>query len=367
MAYAGQGVEMTVAVKLAAALVGLLALGACREQAEQPAPVRPVRTVVVQHTTDSDPITLTGQIQSRDQVNLAFRIDGRLVKRAASVGSVISAGAIVARLQDDDAQNALRTARASLSAAQGSLTQAEADEGRQKELLASGIIAKARYEQALQALQASQAQVDAAEAQVQSAEDTLSYTELKADSSGTVTATGAEVGEVVHAGQMVVQLAREGGKDAVFNVPAKMIRNVPDDPLVTVALADDSSITATGHVREVSPQAEATTGTYVVKVALTQPPQSMRLGATVTGSVSLSSEPVIRLPGTALTEVDSGPAVWVVDPATSIVSPREVSVLRYDSDAVIINDGLSNGEVVVTAGVHALRPGQKVRLPDRAS
>ncbi|MGH6924132.1 MAG: efflux RND transporter periplasmic adaptor subunit [Propylenella sp.] len=358
---------MTVALRLTAALVGALTLGACREQAEQAPPVRPVRTVVVQHTTDSDPITLTGQIQSRDQVNLAFRIDGRLVERSVSVGSVVAAGASVARLQEDDAQNALRTARANLSAAQASLSQAQSDEARQKALLAKEIIAKARYEQAQQALQAAEAQVESAEAQLQSAEDRLGYTVLTADSSGTVVATGAEAGEVVRAGQMVVQLAREGGKDAVFNVPAQLIRNAPEDPLVTVALADDPSITATGHVREVAPQADVTTGTYVVKVALSEPPQSMRLGATIVGSVSLSSEPVVRLPGTALTDVEGSSAVWVVDPAASTVSPRKVSVLRYDSDAVIIAEGLADGEIVVTAGVHALRPGQEVRLLDRSS
>jgi RND family efflux transporter MFP subunit len=358
---------MTVAARLAAVLLGGLVLGACQEETVQSSPVRPVRTVTVQHTTDSDPITLTGLIQSRDQVNLAFRIDGRLVERTVSVGSRVTPGEIVARLQADDAENALRTARANLSAAQATFAQAEADEARQKELLTKGIIAAARYEQAEQALQSARAQVEVAEAQLQSAEDTLGYTELRTDSDGTVTATGAETGEVVRAGQMVVQLARESGKDAVFNVPAQLIRNAPRDPVVTVSLADDPGITATGHVREVAPQADVTTGTYVVKVSLVEPPESMRLGATVVGSVSLSSAPVVRLPGTALTEIDGDAAVWVVDPAEMTVSARQVSVLRYDAEAAIIDDGLTDGEVVVTAGVHALRPGQEVRLLDRRS
>jgi multidrug efflux pump subunit AcrA (membrane-fusion protein) len=93
----------------------------------------------------------------------------------------------------------------------------------------------------------------------------------------------------------------------------------------------------------------------------------MRLGATVVGSISLSTEPVVRLPGTALTEIDGGAAVWVVDPTAMTVSARQVSVLRYDAEAVIIDDGLADGEVVVTAGVHALRPGQEVRLLDGSS
>ncbi len=359
---------MTVALRLAAALATGLALGACQDEAVETSPVRPVRTVVVQHATDADPITLTGQIQSRDQANLAFRIDGRLVERPVSVGTRVAAGQVVARLQTDDAENALRSARANLAAAQAMLSQAAADEARQKELLSKQIIAEARYEQAEQALQSAEAQVEAAQAQLASAEDSLGYTELQADSGGVVTAVGAEAGEVVRAGQMVAQVAREGGKDAVFNVPAQMIRNAPTpDPLVTIALADDPAISATGHVREVAPQADATTGTYVVKVGLTEPPEAMRLGATVVGSVALSTLPVVRLPGTALTQVDGGASVWVVDPAGMTVSARPVSVLRYDADDVIISDGLADGEVVVTAGVHALRPGQEVRLLDRSS
>jgi RND family efflux transporter MFP subunit len=359
---------MTVALKWAAVLFSGLALGACQEEASPSAPVRPVRTVAIQYTTDADPITLTGQIQSRDQVSLAFRIDGRLVERTVSVGSPVAADETVARLEANSAENALRGARANLSAAQATLTQAQADESRQKELLNSGIIANARYEQAVQALRSAEAQVEAAEADVQSAEDNVGYTQLRSDSPGTVTAIGAEPGEVVRAGQMVVQVARGGDKDAVFNVPAQLIRDAPtDDPAVTVALADDPAITATGSVREVAPQADVTTGTFVVKVGLTDPPASMRLGATVIGSVSFSSLPVVRLPDTALTEVDGQAVVWIVDTSAMSVSPREVTVLRYDSDAVIITDGLVDGDVVVTAGVHALRPGQLVRLLEASS
>ena len=344
-----------------------LALAACQEPEEASPRVRPVRTVIVQHTTDADPITLTGQIQSRDQVNLAFRVDGRLVERTVSTGSPVAPGQLVARIQGDDAEASLRAAKADLAAAQAGLAEAQSDEARQKQLLQKEIIASARYEQAERALASAQAQVEAAEAQATSAENNVGYTELQADSTGIVTATGAEPGEVVRAGQMIVQVAREGGKDAVFNVPAELIRTAPRDPLVNIVLADDPAITATGRVREVAPQADEATGTYLVKIELTEPPAAMRLGATVVGGISLSSTPVVRLPGTALTENASGPAVWVVDPASGTVASREVNVLRYDLDAVIISDGLADGEIVVVAGVHALRPGQEVRLLDESS
>jgi len=120
-------------------------------------------------------------------------------------------------------------------------------------------------------------------------------------------------------------------------------------------------------VREVSPQADPATGTYVVKVGLDNPPDTMRLGSTVIGSVTLSPEPVASIPGTALIQIDGKPAVWVVDPATSAVVAQPVNVVRYDSASVIISSGLKDGDIVVTAGTHALRPGQQVKLSPPAT
>jgi multidrug efflux pump subunit AcrA (membrane-fusion protein) len=93
----------------------------------------------------------------------------------------------------------------------------------------------------------------------------------------------------------------------------------------------------------------------------------MRLGSTVTGSVQLDSVPVIAIPASALTKFNEKPAVWLVDPSSQTVSLRNVDVLRYDPGTVVISHGLDTGEIVVTAGVQALHPGQKVRLIGSAS
>jgi RND family efflux transporter MFP subunit len=207
-----------------------------------------------------------------------------------------------------------------------------------------------------------QAQVDSAQAHLRIAQDQLSYTELFADAPGAVTAVGAEPGEVVRAGQMVVQLARQGGRDAVFDVPEELIRTGPRDPLVEIALTDDPQVRATGRVREVAPQADSATRTFQVKVGIIDPPEAMRLGSTVSGSIKLSAPPGAEVPASALTEANGRPAVWVVDPQSQTVSLRNVDVLRYDPATVIVSHGLETGEIVVTAGVQTLRPGQKVRL-----
>ncbi|HLT27026.1 MAG TPA: efflux RND transporter periplasmic adaptor subunit, partial [Zeimonas sp.] len=191
-----------------------------------------------------------------------------------------------------------------------------------------------------------------------------SYTELFADAPGTVTAVGAEPGEVVAAGQMIVRVARQGGRDAVFDVPARVKEAAGGlDPEVTVTLVSDPAVTAIGRVREVSPRADAVTRTFAVRVGLADPPAAMRLGTTVTGSIQLGGDGgAIRIPASALTSAEGRPAVWVLDADSGTVSLRSVVVERSDLFEVTVSEGLAPDEIVVTAGVQTLRPGQKVRL-----
>lgn len=346
------------------ALIALTAatLAGCGDQTPPPIPARPVRAVVVEDGASGETLSLTGQVKAQVQTNLAFRLDGRLLDRRVNVGDVIKVGQIIARVDPQIQQNNLRQAQANLSAAQGQLIQARNDFLRQEKLVDTGFISRARFDQAQQALRTAEAQVNSAQAQVRNASEQLGFTELTADAAGVVTAIGAEPGEVVAAGRMIAQVAQQGGRDAVFDVPAQIIRSASRDIEVEVALTDDPRIKATGRVREVAPQADPVTRTFQVKVGLIDPPASMRLGATVTGSVTLKAPDGVELPASALTQTEGKPAVWVVDPKAMTVALRPVTVARYDSASVVIAQGLKTGDTVVTAGVQVLRPGQKVRL-----
>jgi membrane fusion protein, multidrug efflux system len=344
-------------------LVALVVLSGCSPELDTAAPQpRPVRTVTVEQRAAGATVTLTGRIEAEDEVALAFRISGRVLENDRKLGDRIEAGQVVARLESQNERNALRAAQANLVASQGQLTQARNHFERQDTLLKQGWTTQANHDQAKQALQTAESQVDAAEAQMKTAYDLVSFTELKADAPGVVTAVGPAAGEVVQAGQMILRVARRDGRDAVFDVPAQVIRTAPSDPRITVNLTDDPKVSTTGRVREIAPQADPVTRTFAVKVGLNDPPPAMRLGATVTGRMEVDSVPVIEIPATALTKANSQPAVWIVDPANRTVSIRNVDVLRYDPARVAVSGGLTTGDVIVTAGVQALHPGQKVRL-----
>jgi RND family efflux transporter MFP subunit len=193
------------------------------------------------------------------------------------------------------------------------------------------------------------------------ASENLGYTELKADADGVISAIGADPGQIVSAGQMVARLAQLGEREAVFNVAEATFKNPPKSPTVTVELVSNPDIRTTGKVRYVSPQADPTTRTFTVRVSLPEAPPQMRLGANVVGSVTLGEGQVVMIPGSALFQKDGQPAVWLVD-KDGTVQLKPITVERYQGDSVVVGSGLTQGDVVVTAGVQKLLPGQKVRV-----
>ncbi len=347
----------------AVSIVALLAACQPAEDAQPvPEPVRPVRVVTVEELPGGETVTLTGNIQAQDDVALAFRVGGQLIERTVNVGDQVRAGQVVARLDGINERHALDAARANLAAAMARLVEARNTVQRYEPMLARGFVARAQFDRAIEARSAAQAQVDAAQAQVNTAENQLGFTTLIADGPGTVTARGAEPGEVVAPGRMIVRLARQSGRDAVFDVPARVKEAASAEDTVLVALSTDPKVTAEGRVREVSPQADPVTRTFQVRVGLANPPGAMRLGSTVTGTIQLGGPTGIEIPTSALTATGGAPAVWTLDPQASTVALRNIDVVRFELDRVLVSQGLEPGELVVTAGVQTLRPGQQVRL-----
>jgi RND family efflux transporter MFP subunit len=339
-----------------------LLLGGCSPQEAPPAEIRPVRAVTLTPEKLDDTLVLTGNIQSEKEIAAAFRIGGRMIERPVNVGDRVTAGQLIAKLDPQIEENSLRAARAELAAAEGQVTTARNTFDRQERLMQQGFTTRPRYDEARQALNSAQAKLEYAEAQVELAQDRLEFGELRADTAGVVTARGAEPGEVVQPGQMIVRIARDDGRDAVFDVSAAILQSTPHDPTITIALTDDPAMSAKGRVREISPQADPITGTFTVRVGLENLPDAMRLGASVIGTLVLQSAKRLSLPASALTATNGAPAVWVIDPDTSTVQLRNIDIVRFDPGSVAIAQGLDPGEIIVVSGTQALHPGQRVRI-----
>ena len=332
-----------------------------QKKAEAPEP-RPVRTVTAERQDAGDKVVLTGHIQAEDEAAMAFRIGGRMTDRFVNVGDQVKPGQELARLDPQNEVNALRSAQASLTAAQAQLTQARAAFERQRTLLAQGHTPRAQFDLAEKALRTAQAQVDDGEVQVRIAADRVSYT-----------GTSGRRGRNDNSAWRGTWRSGAGRADDRSACPPRRPRcsvrcSRPGTAVGTKRLAGNDTADRRSNRNDDRPhsggcpQADPVTRTFQVKVGLTDPPTAMRLGSTVNGSVQLEFDAVIAIPASALTELNRQPAVWIVDPSKLTVSLRNIELLRFDPGTVIVAHGLETGDIVVTAGVQALHPGQTVRL-----
>jgi RND family efflux transporter MFP subunit len=344
-----------------AALALCFALAACGEPKSEAPPPRTARVVVAEPA----PLLLaaegSGTVEARTTTSVGFLVSGRLVTRDVDIGSTVKEGDKIASIDPTDLKNQLEAAQAQVAAAQAAVDQAAPQEAAKRELLKKGFTTQADYNQALQALQSAQADLGAAQANLRLAQDQLKYADLTSPVAGAVTKTGADPGQVVQAGEMIVEIADISALDAVFSVSQRIANLAKIGVPVTVWLQSDPTAKVEGAVRQVSPSADPVTGTYTVRVGLTDPPPEIRIGSLVRGRAESTGSDVISVPPTALVQTGDKPAVWVVAPDTGAVTLTTVTVVRYDTDAVLISAGLNKGDLVVIAGVNSLAEGQIVK------
>jgi RND family efflux transporter MFP subunit len=344
-----------------------LVLAACKPENAH-VEVRPVRTVVVDPKPILDDRQAVGDVKPRYESDLSFRVDGKLVSRRVDVGASVKQGDILATLDVQDYQNKLNSAEADVAAAEAAFVEAQSTESRLGKLVKNGWTPQANYDTALHNLRATEAKLASARASLALTRDQLNYTELKAEFDGVITAVGAEAGQNVTSGQMVVKLARLNDKDGVFNIAeTALLDHRNENAEVIVWPLSNPQLTIEGVVREVSPVADVTTRTYTVKVTLKDPPPSLRFGMSIGGRWKGSTAPVVALPLSVVFEKNGSPAVWVFDPQSGSATLKPVAVARYEAETVVIAGGLAKGDLVIIAGINTLREGQKVRLADAAA
>ncbi len=340
-----------------------VSIASCAKHEAPPAEPRPVRTFVVVGGSSGEASTFTGEIRSRYETDLSFQVGGKLVSRAVDVGANVKKGAVLARIDPTDQSLGVDAARSAVAAARADFERTRTDEARFRDLLERGLTTRANFLAQQTATKTAQSRLEQSTADLRLNEQKLSYTTLRSDQDGVVTRVLAEEGAVVSPGQRVMSVARSGEFEAVFDVPDGRIDEIRGTPDVQVALLSAPAARYPARVREISPSADPVTRTYQVKASIPTPPWNLRLGMNVAVTLLPQREggSSISLPATALFQKDNGTAMWVVKPDLT-VELRPVQVERYDSDRVILKSGLKRGDRVVTAGVHRLAAGEKVRL-----
>jgi RND family efflux transporter MFP subunit len=343
--------------------VMLVAVAACQRAAPPEPEVRPVRTVTVLSGAAGENNAYTAEIRARHESDLSFQVGGKIISRQVDAGASVKADAVLARLDDHDQQIAVQSARAAFVGADAELSRARTDEARYRDLLERGLTTQATYVAQQTATKTAQSHLEQARGQLQLSQQQLAYTTLHANANGVITRVYAEVGTVVAPGQKIMNLAQPSELEAVFDVSESRVEDVRGNPSVQITLQSVKAPVLAGRVREVSPSADPVTRTYQVKTTILSPPPTLQLGmtATVTLPRRFGNAPLVSIPSSALFQKGSEPAVWVVK-ADNTLELRPIKVERYESDKVLVTSGLNTGDRIVTAGVHKLAAGQKVRL-----
>ncbi len=338
-------------------------LVACSRPAPAPEPVRAVRTLTVDAGTAAGAHEYAAEVRARTESRLGFRVGGKLLQRQAELGQRVKAGQPLAQLDPQDLKLAQEAARAATQAAQVNLDLATSDLRRAKDLFAQGFVSGAEVERRETQLKAAQAQLEQARAQASVQGNQAAYSTLTATAAGVITGVDAEPGAVLAAGAPVVRLAHDGPRDAVFSVPEDAVAPVRAllgraGALKVRPWGSAQSLPAT--VREVAAAADPVTRTFLVKADIGR--ADLQLGQTATVVLEQPRrDGVVRLPLSAVAQIEGKTAVWLVDAASMTVKVQPVAVAGADGNAVVVASGLQPGQVVVTAGVHTLSPGQKVK------
>ena len=343
-------------------------LVACSKREAEPEPIRAVRTVTVTLGSAGGSHEYAAEVRARSETRLSFRVAGKLTQRPAELGMSVKAGQVLAQLDPEDMRQGQDSARAAMTAAQANVELVAAELRRYKELREQGFISGLELERRSMALTAAQAQLDQARAQAVVQRNLAAYTTLTANASGVVTSVDAEVGAVLAAGAPVLRLALDGARDVVFAVPEDSVQSLKAlrgqrDALTVRLWGTDTMVPAT--LREVAASTDPVTRTFQVKADLG--PAALQLGQTATVVLNLPrKEGAVKLPLSAITRQREQSAVWLVDRASMTVRQVPVVVAGAEGNEVVIASGLSAGQEVVTAGVHVLTPGQKVKFYNAA-
>ncbi|WP_094602782.1 Multidrug resistance protein MdtA [Sporomusa silvacetica DSM 10669] len=321
-----------------------------------------VRTAVVGAAAATQGYTYSGEVRGRYESQLAFQVSGKIIKRNVELGSVINAGDVLMQIDPKDIQQTVNSTSAQVYSAESQLRLAESNLNRFRQLYEQGAVGRMAYEQYVSAYEVAAAAVQQASAQHTQGANQLDYSLLRADRPGVISAILAEMGQVVSAGQPVLTLVQDGEREVEISVPENRIEELRKAQQLKVTFWALSNVKVDGRVREIAPMADPVTRTYKVRISLLNPPPEMKLG--MTAAVTLlggNTQQTVSIPLAAIYQNGSMPAVWVVTTGDSITL-RPIKTGQFGAGTIQVLEGLQQGERIVTAGVHKLNEGQKVKL-----
>lgn len=350
-------------------VVAALGLAGCSQEkkAEAQEVIRPVKVVEIGEAETTRQLDYSGSVRARTEMNLGFRIAGKVTERLVDIGQHVNEGDVLARVDPSDYELSVKSAEASLDAAERQVETVDLARKRAEQLYAKNFAPKSQLDQAVLSYDQAVATRDAARSTLAQAQNQVHYTDLKAGKAGIVTAISADIGQVVGAGTPVMTVAVDGEKEVLIAVPEMDIAGFRPGKEVKASFWSDEALTLDGKVREVAGSADPQSRTFAVRVSLPNDPRVL-LGMTANVAATVGSKAqLVSIPLTAMAEKDGKHIVWTVDRASDTVHPRPIKVANFTADGVAVAEGLKQGDVVVAAGTQFMTDNLKVKLSGDAA
>jgi len=355
---------------MAGIMVGYLDSGADTDT--PPETMRWVKAMRLARITGDHALVFPATAKSPQEVRLSFRVGGPLIGLNAENGQKVVKGQGIARIDPRDFKTAIKTLEAKLAASKAHLKEAALQHNRYANLFKKNATAKVKYDNARASFQMAEAQVKADIEILSHAKNELIDTRLTAPFTGYVNAKCAENHEIVKPGQPIISLVDLKTIEAVLGLPEYLVGRLSDfeSYQVTFEAVPGSAFTAT--LKEVGKTPDPTSRAYPLTVIMEPAANTLiRPGMAAQVRINVSDNAGrgrFAVPVQALfnSERDKS-SVWIFDAQTQTVHPQEVRVEKLNRQGVEISGGLTPGQWIVTAGVHHLQPGQKVRLLPKPS
>jgi multidrug efflux system membrane fusion protein len=400
----------------------LLSCGKKEEAKVEPEVVRPVKLVTVASGKEALDRSMPGRVRASQRVDLAFQVDGTLIELPAQEGQNVKKGDLLARLDPRDQEVALRDAvarleqaRARLKAMQvarpediqrltavvekaqallrlatveydrlervkkadpGAVAQSHIDRALERQAMARADLAAAEQELSIaqagaraEEIEAKEAEIRSLEAEVDASKLRLSYTELRAPFSGTVSSRFFDNFQEVRAKQTVFSLDDLSVVEVLVEVPESLMAPIrsPGTYFVSAEFAPAPGKRYPLTLREYSVRGDPKTLTYQVTFQMDQPKERINILPGMTANVVAEPKkdavfPIV-IPAVAVFSQQGGSShVWVIKPEDMTVHLRKVKTGDLvGSDGIEIVEGLQRGETVAVSAVNQLREGMKIQ------
>lgn len=337
--------------------VALLVLTGCNEEKPREEIIRPVKTMTISSLAQMSSRSFPGVTKATQDATLAFEVSGKLQTLPVKIGDKIRQAQVLATLDPRDYQNQLKIAQAERD-------RAHAQYERVKKAADAGAVSK-------QNLSDAQASYDSAEAKVSIMLKSFDDTKLTAPFAGEVVEKYVENFENVQAKQSIVRILDRSSYEMTIDIPEQLRLAIPrvENVWVTLDAYPDRKIPA--EIKEVGSNPSLTTRTYPITLKFSAP-SDLTVMPGMAGNAggnmrSPENERFVTIPLSALMKEGSAHTVWVVTPERTL---KKVSVTLH-AQSPLFKDGvnvvgLTEGNIIVTAGVTLLSENQKVKLLDKA-